>query len=151
MKRSRSIGSAACLLCAVALAVACGQPARDEAGIEFLHNGEYQALALTSYEISGARDGATTTAVALFTLDDGERIRVNLEVSYNPTPVLASGSWQREGSESEGGDVRDESLTFLGGQGSSPSVGGRFRLESDGVTKYRVTMPVQTLERTKRY
>jgi hypothetical protein len=45
------------------------------------------------------------------------------------------------------GDVREESLKFLGGQGATPSVGGRFRLETNGETRWRVVMPTQPLKK----
>jgi hypothetical protein len=78
---------------------------------------------------------------------DGDHIRVDLEVSYNPTPELASGHWQREGHLNGEGPVHAESLKFLGGQGAAPSVGGRFRLDQEGSPRMRVTMPMQPLER----
>jgi hypothetical protein len=48
------------------------------------------------------------------------------------------------------GTVHEESLKFLGGQGATPSVGGRFRLDEEGSARMRVTMPVQPLARPAR-
>ena len=110
-------------------------------------NGVYQPEKVKSYAISGARDGANTHAVGTFTMADGDHIRVELEVSYNPAPELASGRWQREGRRSGEGSVHAESLKFLGGQGATPSVGGRFRLDQEGSPLMRVTMPVEPLGR----
>jgi hypothetical protein len=133
------------LVCAAALTLALtvGCAANDEPGVEVFENGAYHARVVRAYEISGARDGATTRVTGVFTLDYGDRIRVELEISYNPTPVLASGRWTREGDTTEQGEAREESLKFLGGQGAKPSVGGRFRLESNGAPRFRVTMPTR--------
>ena len=37
-----------------------------------------------AYEITGARDGDTTHASALITIDDGDRVHIDLNVTYNP-------------------------------------------------------------------
>jgi hypothetical protein len=129
----------------LALCGACAQA--DAPGAEIFENGAYHARPVSSYTISGARDGASTDVNAVFTLENGDRLVVELRVAYNPTPVLARGQWRREGSLSEEGDVREESLKFLGGQGATPSVGGRFRLETNGETRWRVVMPTQPLKK----
>jgi hypothetical protein len=36
-------------------------------------------------------------------------------------------------------------VKFLGGQGGTPSVGGRFTLEQEGNPRMRVTMPAEPL------
>lgn len=141
MKRSNLI------LIAVALGLGAGCAKTDEARVERYESGVYHPQTVSTYTISGARDGATTEAVAVFTLEDGDRIRVELHVAYNPTPVLSSGMWRREGTTPEEGVVREEALTFLGGQGGTPSVGGRFRLESNGTPRWRVVMPTRPLGR----
>jgi hypothetical protein len=42
--------------------------------------------------------------------------------------------------------VRQRSVTFLGGQSGSPSIGGRFDLiGTDNRPQYRVTIPLQEL------
>jgi hypothetical protein len=144
--RSRNIAAAGAFLLAIAAGGCFGT---GKPGVELYENGVYHAEVVRAYEISGARDGATTRAVALFTLDGGDRVKVELEVSYNPTPELASGHWQREGKVSGEGDVRAESLKFLGGQGATPSVGGRFLLETYGSPRMRVVIPAQPLERAR--
>ena len=115
--------------------------------VDLMENGVYRPEKVASYAASGARDGATTHAVGVFTMADGDHIRVELEVSYNPAPTLNSGHWQRDGHMTGEGSVRVESLKFLGGQGGTPSVGGRFTLDQEGAPRMRVTMPVQPLER----
>ncbi len=115
--------------------------------VEAMENGVYIRKNVSSYRISGARDGATTHATALITLDQVDTVQIDLNVAYNPTPVLASGHWKRTGPTVEEGDVHAESLKFLGGQGSAPGVGGRFRLDSFGNPRMRVVLPAQPLER----
>lgn len=115
--------------------------------VEIMENGVYMRHAVQSYTITGARNGATTHATALITLHDGDRITIDLDVAYNPAPELAAGEWKREGKVAEAGQVHAESLKFLGGQGSTPSVGGRFRLETNGNPRLRVLLPAQPLAR----
>lgn len=134
------------LVAAMALAVA-GCAAGDEARVERYDNGLYHPETVTGYQLSGGRDGASTHATGVFTLQNGDRLNVELRVSYNPTPVLAGGHWRCEGSITEEGEVREESLKFLGGQGATPSVGGRFRLETNGTPRWRVVMPTQPLKK----
>lgn len=145
MKRSNVVLAAAMVL------FACGCAGRDQARVERYENGVYHAETMTSYELRGARDGAATDAVGVFVLgnESHDTLRVSLHITYNPTPVLADGRWEliRVGSTGEGGDVREESLKFLGGQGASPSVGGRFRLEANGEPRWRVVMPTRPLSR----
>ena len=135
------------MLCVAALLLSAGCAGRDQARVERYEGGLYHAETVTGYTLSGARDGATTNATGVFTLENGDKLSVELHVSYNPTPVLAGGHWRSEGSTAEAGDVHEESLKFLGGQGAAPSVGGRFRLETYGQPRWRVVMPVQPLKK----
>ena len=141
MKRSNH------LLAAVLLVTAAGCAGRDQARVERYEGGLYRTEAVAGYALTGARDGASTTATGTFTLENGDRLSVELRVAYNPTPVLAGGRWRSEGSTVEEGEVREESLRFLGGQGAAPSVGGRFRLETGGNPRWRVVMPTQPLKK----
>jgi hypothetical protein len=139
------------ILLFVSLLLGAGCAGRDEARVERYENGAYRAEVVASYELGGARDGAATDATGAFVLanESHDTLRVYLHVTYNPTPVLADGRWEliRAGSTGESGDVREESLKFLGGQGAAPSVGGRFRLETNGEPRWRVVMPVQPLKK----
>src|SRR5262249_31139100 len=132
----------------VAIAMfAAGCSGSNRPQVELMENGVYRPEKVRSYSISGARDGATTHATGTFLMADGDHIQIELDVSYNPTPELASGRWQRDGHVRGAGPVQAESLKFLGGQGAPPSVGGRFRLDQEGSPLMRVTMPAQPLER----
>jgi len=134
-------------LAAAMLVLMAGCSGSSKPRVDLMQNGVYQPEKVSGYSIAGARDGATTHAVGTFTMTDGDTIRVELEVTYNPTPELARGRWQRRGHRSGEGSVHAESLKFLGGQGATPSVGGRFRLDQEGSPLMRVTMPSQPLER----
>jgi hypothetical protein len=125
-------------------AVLGGCSDKAEPQLEVWEDGMYQSRALSAYEISGKRDGATTRAVAIFTLESGERLQLELVVAYDPTPALSSGHWSLDGTQTgAGGEVRAESVKFLGGQGAGPSLGGRFRLDEDGSPRFRVVLPLR--------
>lgn len=123
-----------------------GCTGHGEARLEAWSGGAWQEMAYAGYEIAGKRDGASTSAVAVFTLDANARLQVNLTVVYNPTPALGSGEWTLSGPTEEAGEVRAESIKFLGGQGEGPSLGGRFRLETNGAPRFRVSLPSRPLE-----
>jgi hypothetical protein len=118
---------------------------RDEPRVEAWENGTYRPRALTAYAVSGRRDGATTNASATFTLDGGSHLRLDLAVTYDPTPALASGHWTCDGPGGGSGDVRAESIRFMGGQGQGPSLGGRFLLGENGAPRFRVVLPLRPL------
>lgn len=131
----------------LALLVGCSD--RSEPRLEVWENGVYQARALSAYEITGKRDGATTRVVAILTLESGERLQLELVFAYNPTPALGSGHWSVDGTRAGAGNVRAESMKFLGGQGEGPSIGGRFRLEENGSPRFRVVLPLQPVGQPK--
>ena len=131
-----------------AVAIGCGNQA--EPRVDTWDNGAYRQLVVRSFEIAGEREGATTRAAAVFTLKDGARLQIDLEVAYNPTPALASGRWQLDGPFAGQGEVRAQSIKFLGGQGEGPSLGGRFILEKDGAPRFRVYLPSRPLPRPVR-
>jgi hypothetical protein len=132
-----------CILAAVALLGGCARnhgPRIDE-----MVNGVYLPRTVLASDITGHRNGATTMVWAALTLQDNRQLRVELEVNYNPTPVLGAGHWQVDGSNGGSGDVRADSIKFLGGQGEGPSFGGRLRLMENGDARFRLTLPLQPL------
>lgn len=126
-----------------------GCSGQAEPRVEVWEDGTYQPRVVSAYEISGKRDGATTKAVATFTLETGERLRIELEVVYNPTPSLGSGRWRIDGARAGSGEVRPESIRFTGGQAQGPSLGGRFRLEENGSPRFRVVLPLRPVNPPK--
>jgi len=137
-------------LLVLAVVVVGGCARSHEPRVEEMVNGVYQPRAVLSYDITGQRAGATTAASALLTLENNRQLRVDLEINYNPTPVLGSGRWQLDGPGAGNGDVRAEAIKFLGGQGEGPSVGGRYRLDENGNARFRLTLPLRPLRRPAR-
>lgn len=103
----------------------------------------WRPVPVAAYEITGSRDGASTSAVATMTLANGDVLRMEIEVEYDPAPVLRAGSWKVAGSRTGAGAVVSESVRFLGGQGEGPSLGGRYRLEESGLPRFRVELPLR--------
>ena len=100
------------------------------------------AFALKS--LKGTRDGENLQVQALFG-DGTETLLVRLQVNVTPPARLASGTWSGIGAE---GAVQQRSVTFLGGQSSAPSLGGRFDLIGpDDRPLYRISIPLQEIKR----
>ena len=133
-------------LALLALLGGCSDEA--EPRLEVWEDGIYQPRTLSAYEITGKRDGATTRAVATLTLESGDRLQLELVMVYDPTPALRSGHWSLDGTQAGAGEVRAESVRFLGGQGEGPSLGGRFRLDENGRTRFRVVLPLRPVGQT---
>ena len=112
-------------------------------------NDLYQPRTVTNYQVSGKRDGATTQVFIIFQLENDERLQLELEITYNPVPVLRSGHWKIDGKESSSGNVHAKSLKFLGGQGEGPSVGGQFQLEDNFQPRFRVFIPLRPINKPK--
>jgi hypothetical protein len=126
---------------------ACGGP--DEAAVEAWIDEAWVAVPVTDYSIDGERDGSTTTAVAILTLGDGVHLRMELQVSYNPQPILSSGRWYSDSTMPEEGTMVERSMKFFGGQGEGPSLGGRFQLNQDNQPRFRIVLPLQTVSQPK--
>ena len=119
----------------------------DEPLLDELVNGVYESRIVTNYQVNGMRDGATTQVSVKFVLENGERVQLELEVAYNPTPVLRSGFWRLDGKLSGSGNVKAKSMKFLGGQGEGPSLGGRFELEEGSRSRFRVVVPLRPVNK----
>ena len=119
----------------------------DEPLFDELVNGVYESRIVTNYQVNGMRDGATTQVSVKFLLENGERVQLDLEVVYNPTPVLRSGFWRLDGKLSGSGNVKAKSMKFLGGQGEGPSLGGRFELEEGSQSRFRVVVPLRPVNK----
>lgn len=96
-----------------------------------------------SWKVDGRRDGAETRANIQLVLEDGSTLRLELLLSYDPTPILAAGSWSLGDAS---GQVTAERVRFVGGQGEGPSVGGVYVLADDRhLPRYRVTIPLTAI------
>ena len=119
----------------------------DEPLLDELVNGVYKFRTITNYQVNGIRDGATTQVFIKMFLENGERVKLDLELVYNPTPILRSGYWHIDGKQSGSGNVQAKSIRFLGGQGDSPSLGGRFELKEDSRSRFRVVVPLRPVNK----
>lgn len=102
---------------------------------------DVSVFALRSLE--GTRDGERLEVQASYG-DGFQSLTVRLHIVVTPPARLVSGTWNLL---MTAGEVRQKSLTFLGGQSGPPSIGGRFDLlGSDNRPVYRVTIPLQGLK-----
>ena len=129
------------------LSVGCSGKAEPQ--LEVWKEGGFQPSAINTYKVAGKRDGAVTRVSASFTLESGEILQMDLDISYDPQPVLSSALWTVDGYQPGSSDVIAESLKFLGGQGEGPSLGGRFRLEQNGAPRYRVVLPLRPVNQSE--
>ena len=128
-------------------AAACGGP--REPTVEAWLDSAWTPVVVNTYAIAGKRDGQRTEAVARFGLQDGAQLQVEMEVSYNPQPVLSAGHWTYTGETSDAGTVIERSMKFTGGQGEGPSLGGSFRLDHQGQPRFRVVLPLRPISQPK--
>jgi hypothetical protein len=105
--------------------------------------GSYDVSAFVLRALKGTRDGDRLEVHALYG-DGSQSLTVRLQFNVTPPTRLASGTWTGLAGD---GEVRQRSVTFLGGQSGSPSIGGRFDLMGpDNRPMYRVSIPVQELK-----
>ena len=102
---------------------------------------------ISNYTTYGVRDGALTQAYITYEFEDYKSIELKLEVTYNPTPILSSGYWKILDGDSIGGDIRANSLKFLGGQAEAPSLGGTFELNENFQTRFKVIVPLRPINK----
>ena len=119
----------------------------NEPKLDEFVNDFYQPRTITNYQVSGKRDGATTQVFIIYHLENDERLQLELEITYNPVPVLRSGYWKIDGKESNSGNVLAKSLKFLGGQGDWPSVGGRFQLDDNFQPRFQAFIPLRPINK----
>jgi len=97
--------------------------------------------------LRGARDGDVLDAQAMFS---GRSLLLTIRMHFAsgaPT-TLASGTWVRTHPDGavEKGTISARSVSFTGGQGGVPSMGGSFDLlDAAGARKYRVVLPLLEL------
>ncbi len=131
------------LSCALVLMIACAKPPRVP--VEDL-SGRENLSAYTLKEVRGTRNGDRLDAEAQFG-DGSSVLTVEMRFDIGAPTKLHSGRWQwsRDG-RLIGGSVGERSVMFLGGQDGPPSIGGRFDLiETDGLARYRITVPTTEL------
>jgi hypothetical protein len=122
--------------------------ASSEYRFDHIEDGQTIRLPLKFDSLTGRRDGYNVTATARFS-EGGDSAEINIVVFLRPPAEFTSGTYKTsiEG-RSLSGSVQANSLTFLGGQASAPSIGGIFVLNNEaGRPAYRVTMPATPLQR----
>jgi hypothetical protein len=105
--------------------------------------GTYDVSAFMLRSLKGTRDGERLEVHALYG-GGSQSLIVRLHFNVTPPTRLASGTWTGLAGH---GEVRQRSVTFLGGQSGSPSIGGRFDLVGpDNRPLYRISIPLQELK-----
>lgn len=97
--------------------------------------------------LRGTRDGARLDAEATFSANS-MLLTMKMRFAIDTPTTLDSGTWfaARSAGKGEGGTISARSVEFLGGQGGSPSIGGKFDLvDASGNHKYRVMLPLLEL------
>lgn len=118
--------------------------------VEKMENSQPVPLALEFDSLFGVRDADAVKATAVFKKGPDSAMMA-MELFLGPPARFVSGSYRitADGKTDEG-SVEASSLTFLGGQGSLPSVGGVFMLnDRDGRPVYRITMPPTPIQRKR--
>ena len=127
----------------LALLVACGG---ERPLLERFQEGAWQPEPFQIVSLTGSRDG-TEVFFSLELEAEGDR-RLVLEgtVEVDPQARLVTGHWVEEGeSGASSGSLSASAVSFLGGQGGRPSLGGRFTLSASGAPLYRVNLPITPL------
>lgn len=100
--------------------------------------------------MAGQRRGSEVEATAVFT-HGNDRVTLSMQIVLGPPARFVEGNHMSllEGA-SFVGPATAESITFLGGQNTDPSVGGVFIIENPaGGTRYRLRMPATLLSRSR--
>jgi hypothetical protein len=119
-----------------------GCKSRPSAPVESL-GGSSDVSSFELRALKGTRDGEHLEVHALYG-GGAQDIDVRLQFNVTPPARLTSGMWTGTAGK---GEVRQRSVTFLGGQSGPPSIGGRFDLIGpDSRPLYRVTIPLQELK-----
>lgn len=98
---------------------------------------------------SGNRDGYYLEAnLSLFAPDVITALQLNLRVEIAVPSKFIGGEW---GLGDKSGPIKADWLNFLGGQGGSPVISGRFRLldmDIDSLVVYTVNLPRTEIKQT---
>jgi hypothetical protein len=134
-----------CLGCAVLPYASC---ARQQHAVLQDLAGKQDLSLYKIQSVRGTRDGDRLAAQALIS-DSSSMLTLDMQFAVGSPTRMQSGSWRftRTGQNDSGG-ISARSVTFLGGQDGPPSIGGSFDLlGADGMTRYRVNIPVTELRR----
>jgi hypothetical protein len=117
--------------------------ANSEYRFERTDGGQSIAIPMKFDSLYGARDGEDVTAEARFS-NGGDSAQMNVRLFLRPPAEFVSGTYRItiDGKTSEG-IVECQSLDYQGGQGSVPSMGGKFVLKPG----YKITLPSTPIKR----
>ena len=98
------------------------------------------------HTLRGTRDGDRLQAQAVFT-DSSSILTMEMRFAVGSPTTLESGTWRwSRNNQITSGTIAARSVMFLGGQDGPPSIGGVYDLrDTEGVARYRVTIPVTAL------
>jgi hypothetical protein len=139
------------------MALGLGGCSRDNtATVVELSGQQPTPLPLRLASLTGVRAGYLVNATLQFTAlsqqtsADASQLAVRVVLRVGIPTTFERGDYELvlQG-ERHAGPVTSPSLTFLGGQGGNPSIGGTFVLhDSDGAPAYRVTLPNTVMRRS---
>ena len=119
--------------------------------LEILEGTEWVELGpVIVQSVTGRREGADVNATGVFT-QARNRMTLSLEFVLGPPPRFVRGTHiSRIGGKSFESAVSSESVTFLGGQNTAPSIGGVFLFENPNEgSRYRLRFPPTLLDRPR--
>ena len=136
------------LISLLLLLISIGGCANTEYRFERIDGAQPTTMPFTLDGIYGVRDGASVNAEARFT-DGADFITMNITLYLVPPPEFRSGRYEGTiGGKTIVGQVECSSITYFGGQGDQPSVGGVFILKDEqNRPVYRVRIPATPMTR----
>jgi hypothetical protein len=127
--------------------------ARQEYRFERIDAPQAVKLPMKFDSLYGIRDGDSVQADLRFVGENDDSVQIRMRLHLGPPAQFSSGIYRAKlaGGASEG-SVSCDSLTYLGGQGDVPSIGGVFVLNDAGEhPAYRVSIPPTRVERRLRF
>jgi len=117
--------------------------ANSEYRFERIDGGKSVSIPMKFDSLDGARDGESVTAEARFS-NGNDSAQMNVRLFLRPPAEFVSGTYRVtiDGQTAEG-IVECQSLDYQGGQGSVPSMGGKFVLKPG----YRIILPSTPIKR----
>jgi hypothetical protein len=136
------------LIFSMAMAIAITACVNQQFHFERIDGSQPVELPLKFVSLSGVRDGDAVRADLKFA-EGGDSALINVVLHLGPPAQLSTGSWRMTSANgSSEGSTTCDSLTYLGGQGDVPSMGGVFVLhDAAGRSVYRITMPPTPIAR----
>jgi len=117
--------------------------ANSEYRFDRMDGGQPVPILMKFDSLYGARDGDSVTAEARFS-NGNDSAQLNVRLFLRPPAEFVSGTYRvTSGGKTVEGIVECLSLDYQGGQGSVPSMGGKFVLKPD----YRIVLPSTPIKR----